>query len=249
MNSRIYNGRVMHARNHPIKHRFEYPILFYAIDLDELPALAQNVKGFSTGPGSPVSLRSEDYLVGSNRFRDQLAPHFTHPKIERIVLVTVARFLLPTFNPVNFYYGLNAQGTPEQLLVEVNNTFKQKHIYLVNGDDTYPIETQMEKQFHVSPFNQIEGHYTGSFSEPGDQIRIGIRLMQNNQCTLDTALWGEGELLTSQSLWRSLARHPFTTAATLPRIYWQAAQLHWRRGLQIHTTPPPAHPNTSWRKK
>jgi DUF1365 family protein len=107
----------------------------------------------------------------------------------------------------------------------------------------------MEKQFHVSPFNQIEGHYTGSFSEPSDQIHIGIRLMQNNQCTLDTALWGEGESLTSQSLWRNLARHPFTTASTLPRIYWQAAQLHWRRRLRIHNTPPPAHPNTSWRKK
>ena len=249
MNSRIYSGRVMHARHHPIKHHFEYPILFYAIDLDELPTLAKYVKGFSSGPGSPVSLQSKDYLSGNNRFRDQLAPYFTHSNIERIVLVTVARFLLPTFNPVNFYYGLNAQGTPEQLLVEVNNTFNQKHIYLVNGGDTYPIEAQMEKQFHVSPFNQTEGHYTGSFSEPGDQIRIGIKLMHNGKYTLDTALWGAGEPLTSQSLWRNLARHPFTTAATLPRIYWQAAQLHWRRGLPIHKTPPPTHPNTSWRKK
>ena len=134
-------------------------------------------------------------------------------------------------------------------MVEVNNTFNQKHIYLVNGGDTYPIEARMEKQFHVSPFNQIEGHYTGSFSEPGDQIRIGIKLMHNGKYTLDTALWGAGEPLTSQSLWRNLARHPFTTAATLPRIYWQAAQLHWRRGLPVHKTPPPTHPNTSWRKR
>ena len=44
-------------------------------------------------------------------------------------------------------------------------------------------------------------------------------------------------------------RHPFSAAATLPRIYWQAAQLYWRKNLKIYKTPQPNHPNTSRRKK
>ena len=189
MNSRIYNGYVMHARNQPVKNYFKYPIIFYAIDLHELSELQQTVKGFSNGPGSPVSLRSEDYLNSHNKFLDQLLPYFNSTNIERIVLVTVARFLLPTFNPVSFYYGLNNQGNTEQILVEVNNTFGQKHIYLVNGSNSYPVKAKMEKQFHVSPFNQIEGFYNGSFSAPNDEIRISIQLIKDEQCILDTALW------------------------------------------------------------
>ena len=249
MNSRIYNGYVMHARNQPVKNYFKYPIIFYAIDLHELSELQQTVKGFSNGPGSPVSLRSEDYLNSHNKFLDQLLPYFNSTNIERIVLVTVARFLLPTFNPVSFYYGLNNEGNTEQILVEVNNTFGQKHIYLVNGSNSYPVKAKMEKQFHVSPFNQIEGFYNGSFSAPNDEIRISIQLIKDEQCILDTALWGDGKILNTNNLWSTLMRHPFSAVATLPRIYWQAAQLYWRKNLKIFKTPQPTHPNTSWRKK
>ena len=249
MNSRIYSGTVMHARHHPTRHRFEYPILFYAIDLDELPEITQTVKGFSTGPGTPVSLRSTDYLNGTSSFREQLTAHLPDPQPHRIVLITVARFLTPVFNPVSFYYALDKNGETQNILVEVNNTFNQRHLYLAPGAPTYPIQGRIQKQFHVSPFNDMTGDYLGTFSEPTDQLHIRIQLMHDQRCTLDTILQGSGEPLSTASLWRHLSRHPFNAAATLPRIYWQAAQLHWKRKLPIHKTPPPSHPHTTWRKK
>lgn len=249
MNSRIYSGTIMHARHHPTQHRFEYPLLFYAIDIDELPELSQTVKGFGTGPGSPINLRSTDYLNGSGSFRQQLAAHLPNPQPHRIVLITVARFLTPVFNPVSFYYALDNTGTTQNILVEVNNTFNQRHLYLIPGGPSYPVKGRIQKEFHVSPFNDMTGDYHGIFSEPADSLQIRIQLMHNHRCTLDTLLQGTGEPLSTASLWRHLAHHPFNAAATLPRIYWQAAQLHWKRKLPIHKTPPPSHPNTTWRKK
>ena len=93
MNSRIYSGRVMHARHHPIQHRFEYPILFYAIDLDELPTLAQNVKGFSSGPGSPVSLQSKTTYRETTDSAINLHPILPTPALNESSLS-----LLPVFS-------------------------------------------------------------------------------------------------------------------------------------------------------
>ena len=34
MTSMIYTGEVMHVRLHPVEHKFQYPVYFYAFDLD-----------------------------------------------------------------------------------------------------------------------------------------------------------------------------------------------------------------------
>ena len=39
LHSCLYEGRVRHARFHPTKHSFNYPIFFVNVDLDELPLL------------------------------------------------------------------------------------------------------------------------------------------------------------------------------------------------------------------
>ena len=247
MNSLIYSGRVMHARNHPVTHRFEYPILFYAIDIDELPEISRVVKGFGASPGLPVRLRPADYLGKEGSLREKIE-RYAQPFIpHRIILITVARFLTPVFNPVNFFYLLNEENEPEQMLIEVNNTFRQRHVYMTASTRKYPIQTQFKKEFHVSPFNDMSGEYEASFSPPDENLRISIKLMHEERCILDTALWGQGEPLSTRSLWKHIARHPFSAALTMPRIYYQAAQLYWRKKLSIFPTPSPTHPHTSWR--
>ena len=238
----------MHARYHPVTHRFEYPILFYAIDLDELPDINRTVIGFGQSPGLPVSLRHADYLGEKGSIREKVERYSQPFTPHRIILVTMARLLTPAFNPVNFFYLLNENNEPERMLIEVNNTFHQRHVYLTSGSTHYPIRTRFQKEFHVSPFNDMSGEYEATFSPPTDQLQISIKLMQENRCILDTALSGKGEPLTTCSLWKHVARHPFSTALTLPRIYYQAAQLNWRKKVSIYPTPDPTHPHTSWRK-
>ena len=151
MNSLIYSGRVMHARNHPVNHRFEYPILFYAIDVDELPEISRIVKGFGESPGLPVRLRHADYLGKEGSLREKIERYAQPFNPHRIILITVARFLTPVFNPVNFFYLLNEKNEPEQMLIEVNNTFHQRHVYMTTSTRKYPIQTQFKKSFMSLP--------------------------------------------------------------------------------------------------
>lgn len=237
MNSRIYTGKVMHARRQPIRHSWVFPFYFYAIDLDELPVLDRSVRGFGHNHWRPVSLRDEDYLRGSRGLRKQLAEFIDMSAVDRIVLVTVARFMAKVFNPVSFYYALRADGSPACMVAEVNNTFGERHLYVMEGGRSFPLECRHEKEFHVSPFNDMNGHYEFSFSELGNTLSIEIKLVRNGEVIMDAAMWGTGRPLTTANLWKIVLRHPFTAALTMPRILWQAVLLRFKKKLPVFEKP------------
>ena len=244
MKSRIYTGKMMHARQSPVRHSFSFPFYFYAIDLDELPKLDRTVKGFGYNHWKPVCLRDEDYLRGSGGFRERLSEFIDTSELDRIVLVTVARFMKEVFNPVSFYYGLRKDGSPACMVAEVNNTFGERHLYVMEANGTFPVESKHMKQFHVSPFNNMDGRYEFTFSEPGEKLRIGIKLIRGGEVVMDAAMWGSGNELTTANLWKAVLRHPFTAALTMPRILWQAALLHLKLKLPVFKHPQPDHPMT-----
>ena len=229
----------MHARRNPVDHRWVFPFYFYAIDLDELPELERRVRGFGFNRWRPVCLRERDYLRGSGPFREQLSEFIDTREVGQVILVTVARFLSKAFNPVSFYYCLRSDGTPVCIVTEVNNTFGERHLYLLNGGKEFPLRCRHEKQFHISPFNSMDGHYEFSFSDPGDDLNIEIRLVRNDTVIMNAAMWGKGIPLTTGNLWRTVLRHPFTAGLTMPRIIWQAALLHYKKKLPVFHKPAP----------
>ena len=242
--SRIYSGKMMHARKGPVRNTFSFPFYFYAIDLDELPLMDRTVKGFGYNHWRPVQITDADYLAGSGSFRERLSEHMDTASVDRIILITVARFMTRVFNPVSFYYCLDASNRPVCMVAEVNNTFKERHLYIMEAQGTYPVECSSPKRFHVSPFNTMDGHYTFSFSEPGEQLDISIRLIRNNETVMDAAMWGTGRELTTANLWKTVLRFPLTAALTMPRILWQAAILHYKKKLPVFRKPAPSDPNT-----
>ncbi|MBN2162642.1 MAG: DUF1365 domain-containing protein [Pontiellaceae bacterium] len=244
MNSLIYSGKVMHARQSPFYHRWVFPYVFYAIDLDELPELDRRVTGFGFNRWNPVSLREKDYLHGSGPFREQLSEFVNLNEIDRIILITSARWIKRIFNPVSFYYCLKADGSPGCMVAEVNNTFGERHLYVLSSGDAFPVRCSHDKQFHVSPFNTMQGTYDFTFSEPGKELEIRIRLTQDNTVIMDAALWGSGRPLTTKNLWQTMLRHPFTAWMTMPRILGQAALLYYRKKLPLHRKPAPSSPMT-----
>jgi len=240
MNSMIYSGRVMHARWTPVQHRWEFPYLFYLIDLDELPALNRSVFGFGYNRWRPVALQDRDYLRANTSIREQLVEFIGNDTVQRILLVTVARFLTRVFKPVSFYYCLDREDMPVCLVAEVNNTFGERHLYLMEGGPGYPLHCRHDKQFHVSPFNDMHGHYDFTFSAPEREMRIGIRLVRDGTTVMDAAMWGAGQPLTTANLWKALLRHPFNSGMTMPRIIRQAALLRYRMKLPVFPKPPPS---------
>lgn len=234
----------MHARQSPVEHRFSFPFYFYAIDLDELPKLDQQVKGFGYNHWKPVNIQDSDYLKGSGGFREKLSEHVDTSNIERIILITVARFISKVFNPVSFYYCLDAENQPIFMVSEVNNTFKERHLYVMPVSGGYPVESEISKQFHVSPFNNMHGRYEFTFSDPSEKLRIGIRLIRNGETIMDAAMWGKGREFTTSNLWKTVLSHPFTAGMTMPRILWQAGILYFKKKMKIYRKPVATSPNT-----
>lgn len=244
MNSRIYSGKVMHARKSPVQHRWIFPYCFYAIDLDELEELDRTVRGFGYNRWRPVALCDRDYLRGNVSLREQLSEFVDLQDIDRIILITAARFMKKVFNPVSFYYGLRSDDSPTCMVAEVNNTFGERHLYVLEGDHGFPLRCRSDKQFHVSPFNNMDGHYEFTFSAPDDDIAIEIRLVRDDATIMDAALWGSGRPLTTANLWKTILRHPFTAWMTMPRILWQAILLHYKFKLPVFHKPKPSHSMT-----
>lgn len=86
--------------------------------------------------------------------------------LARIELVTVPRLLGFVFNPVSFYFTHRSDGRPGPIVAEVNNTFGEMHAYVLDERNAKsPVVAGMahrfvmDRQFHVSPFNNRGGSY------------------------------------------------------------------------------------------
>ncbi len=252
MKSRLYIANAMHARYAPVPHRFRYPVFTFAFDLDELPRLDREVRGFGYNRRALVSLHDRDYLRGEGTIRDRLMRFLREAECDdgvvRVELLTMPRMFGHVFNPVSFHYCYRADGSVRCIVAEVNNTFGERHLYVLRqpeGDAaSLPMKFRHAKQFHVSPFNDMRGHYEFSLSDLGPSVRLTIDLVRDGGKVLTAALWGDALPLDSRSLRINVFRHPFRIVSNLPRIAWQACLLHYRRKLPIHRKPNPSHPMT-----
>lgn len=242
----------MHARFEPVSHRFVYPIYTYAFDLDELPRLNQEVKGFSYNRFNLAAIHDRDYLQGNGSIKERLLlflkKHGCADDIEKITMITMARFLNYCFNPVSFFYCYRSDGSVRCHAAEVNNTFGERHLYLLDqplpSDEPQVFRYRHEKEFFVSPFNDRSGYYELSFSELNDSLRIGVTLFRDEKKIMTAWLQGKGMPLNSGNLQLNAIHYPFTAALSVPRITFEALNLFLRKKLSLYPKPGDAHPMT-----
>ena len=249
MRSRIYEGYVEHIRYQPVWHRLNYPLYFYCFDLDELGKLDKRIPFFGYNRLRPVSLYDSDYLnEDGGTIKEKL---FTYLKdagcgdgISRISIITQARYFTSVFNPVSFYYCYADDDTVLCCVAEVNNTYGERHIYVLkNGstkDGDYPLHYTVYKAFHVSPFNDMEGSYEMTFSPVTRDIEIHVDLYRSGVKIFGARLWGKAHELNMKNLLSVLLRNPLIPHLTMPRIYLEAARLHFKRKLIMHDKPAPS---------
>jgi cyclopropane-fatty-acyl-phospholipid synthase len=98
--------------------------------------------------------------------------------IQRIELISFAKYLNIIFRPVSFFVCYDSLGRCQLILTEVHNTFRETHLYVLDKPDiqseTLCFETP--KAFHVSPFFDMNGKYTIRFKDNGREIDIVIQL-------------------------------------------------------------------------
>jgi DUF1365 family protein len=247
--SQIYRGEVVHERLAPRRHTFRYPMTFFGFDLAELPQLHRQASVFGYNEARPLRINDSDYLHGRSKpileQLDALLPPQRPGQHTR--LISSPRYFGYAFNPVNFH--LRMQG--ERLLgvvAEVNNTFGDRHVYPLTdlAEASARIWTaQCPKDFHVSPFNDMEGSYHFTFRIEPDGIFLGVDLHKEGECVMKTWVRGTGQPLSNESILRYALFHPFDTALnSMPRILWQAAVLHYKKRMEIHKRPVPESEHT-----
>lgn len=245
MNSALYTGTVMHAREAPTENVFRYPVCFYLIDLDELPRLDRSLHLFGYGGRNLVTLRDDDHLGDPRRpIRDNVLSFLSANGIDlmggRIELLTNLRVAGYVFNPVSFFYCYGSDGTFECVIAEVNNTFGERYPYLLRPENEVTCGRYRsyfaEKKLHVSPFFPMNQTYTLSFSEPAKRVHARIDLHEDGQRLFRATLSGERQSLNNKTLVRALARYPLMPVQVIGLIHWQAVKLFFK-GVPFHGKP------------
>ena len=167
----------------------------------------------------------------------------------RIRLLTQPRMLGWVFNPVSFWYCEHADGRLRAVIAEVNNTFGERHSYVLTAAEAgtgasagaalpYDCALDKDKCFHVSPLLDLEGRYHFRFAEPGDRLQVRLDETRRGAPLIDTAMAGERRAMTDRTLLVQLLRMPVQAFKVLAAIHWQALKI-WLRGGRFHGKPPP----------
>lgn len=237
----------MHGRLSPIKRVFRYPIYFYAFDLSEFEEIETKLGWiFGYNKRRLISVWDKDYLKGHGsileKIKAKLSEQNIHKDVSRIELITSARFFNYVFNPVSFYYCYGSDDLLKAVVAEVNNTFGERHLYilknLTNTSGDRFVSELLPKQFHVSPFNDMEGDYDFHFSKD-TQTKIDIRLniLREGEKAFLSSQTGAALPLTRANLLKVFLRFPLTAALTMPRILFQAGLLHYVKRLKVFRKP------------
>ncbi len=151
----------------------------------------------------------------------------------RIVMAAMPRAFGFCFNPISVFWCFGPDGDrragPRCVLVEVHNTYGDRHAYVVQPDAQGRACT--DKQMYVSPFHGTDGHYELAVPVPGDRLDVAVTLVSEDQAPFTATLRGQA---TDAGPWR--AAPAALRSALLIRAHgvWL-----WLRRLPIR--PRPAH--------
>lgn len=213
----------------------------HLLDLAELPDLDRALRLFGHNRARPVAFSDADHLGDPARTLRANIERFLREsgagyELGRVELLTHCRVFGYVFNPVSFFYCYDSRGHLAAVVAEVNNTFGERHPYLLEVRDASRVWTE-KKVFHVSPFLSLAGSYRWEVPEPSSSLDIRVDLTRGGSPALAARLRLKRQPLTDATLLRALVTYPLMTAQVIGAIHWQAARL-WLKKVPVWTKPP-----------
>lgn len=244
-------GLVKHHREHPKPNGFTTGACFVRLVFSGASAPAKHKYPVIDGKGlvsvSATNYGLEPHSMKFPEFVEQLTARMAAESGELldgpVHLHTFPKVLGYVFNPVSFWYFHNRSGQCRVVLCEVNNTFGERHFYLLSAPNTQaPLNKGMllhaKKEFHVSPFFPVSGRYEFRFVGSENHSLARINYFENQVQQLSTSV--SGQLVhPSTLLWgKTLLKYGWFTVAVVAKIHWQAVKLLFK-GAKFHGKPAP----------
>lgn len=248
-------GQVRHARLRPALHRFAYPTFFLLLPM----------RSWRDRPGAPlprnrfglVNFHDADHGDGRADSLAWLDALLAEAGVEasdgEVWLHTFPRVLGFAFKPVSFWYCHRADESLAAVVVEVNNTFGERHCYLLHGAElAFGSEVRARKVFHVSPFCSVTGEYRFRFMRTDLHPQCGpprtgpartvarIDHHDDQGLLLQTSISGTLAPLSTRRLRAAFLAMPFLMLGVVLRIHWQALRLAAKRVPFVAKPAPPA---------
>ncbi len=178
----LYDVTIAHTRRTPFKRAFTHRSTMWLVDLDDLP-----------DHGFLGRFEARDHL-GDPRatLRENVEAFLALHDIEldggRILMAANARAFGNGFNPISVFWCFDDAHALAGVIVEVHNTYGDRHAYLVHPDEQGRAST--DKAMYVSPFHGTDGSYEIAVPVPGDRLHVAVTLHTDDGAAFSASVVG-----------------------------------------------------------
>jgi predicted NAD/FAD-binding protein/DUF1365 family protein len=183
----VYRTTITHTRRTPFRRTFTHRSHTWLVDLDHLP---------DHGRLAPVlgSIEARDHLGDPDLpLRANVEAFLAQQGVTLdggpVLLAALPRAFGHCFNPISVFWCFGPDGEQRAVVVEVHNTYGDRHAYLVHPDEQGRART--DKQLYVSPFHGTDGHYELAVPVPGATLDVAVTLHSDDGAVFSAALRGE----------------------------------------------------------
>ena len=167
-----FETTIRHTRRAPMRRSFEHSSTTWLVDLDDLPdhgVLARfEARDHLGSPERSLRANVESFLA------DNGVSLGTGERPGTILMAAHPRSLGFCFNPISVFWCFDDAGRQAGVVVEVHNTYGDRHAYLVHPDEQGRART--EKAMYVSPFHGVDGTYDIAVPVPTDRLHVAVTL-------------------------------------------------------------------------